>query len=84
MAIGSVMGIGVGGIQQSQRAMAESAQEIASAAVAPEGAPSERVSPDTLVEPLLALRQSQQVFDASAKVVQVGADTLGSLLDIQA
>ncbi|GAA5317447.1 MAG: hypothetical protein AseanaTS_26520 [Candidatus Pelagadaptatus aseana] len=80
MTISSVISIGSSGLQRSQQSMAQSAQEIASVGTTQK----ETSTTQDLVEPLINLKREQQVFDASARVVQVGTDTLGSLLDIKA
>ena len=80
MAIGSVLQQGLNGIQQSQREMLKSANEIVKAGT------TERENSDItdIAEPLIDMKIQQNVFDASAKVVQVADDMLGSLLDIKA
>ncbi|NIB39243.1 hypothetical protein HBA55_06575 [Pseudomaricurvus alkylphenolicus] len=40
--------------------------------------------PQDLVEPLVEIKSEQLVFEASAKLVEVGDKTLGSLLDVTA
>jgi hypothetical protein len=96
--IHSVMQQGYQGMQQSQSAMLQHAQTLASArpaAEVPQGAAAaaqtgavprgEAAMPlDTLTEALVGLRQEQQLFDASAKVFELGDRALGSLLDTSA
>lgn len=41
-------------------------------------------APKSLVEPLMQLKESQQLFDASAKVIAVSSQTVGALLDVTA
>ncbi len=41
-------------------------------------------SSGSLVEPLVQLKESQQLFDASAKVIAVSSQTVGALLDVSA
>jgi flagellar hook-associated protein FlgK len=90
MAISSVINTGIQGMQKSQSSMLNSAQQIASAGTIQASTGASPVSGEALttsqsiVEPILNLTQEQQVFDASAKVVQTGSDILGSLLDIKA
>ncbi|TVZ37707.1 hypothetical protein P886_2051 [Alteromonadaceae bacterium 2753L.S.0a.02] len=36
-----------------------------------------------IVEPLIELRRQEQLFDASAKIVSVASDALGSLIDVE-
>lgn len=76
----SVLATGLQGVQKSSQAMQTSAQDIVRAGTV------ERDSSSTLdiADPLINLKAEQQVFDASANVVQVASDTLGSLLDIKA
>lgn len=40
-------------------------------------------SSDNLSEPLIELRRQEQLFDASAKVISVVDQTVGSLLDVR-
>lgn len=78
--INSIINAGAAGLQRSSQSLNSAAQEIASAGATRK----ESSGPQDLVEPLVELKREQQIFDASAKVVQVGTDTLGSLLDIKA
>lgn len=78
--ISSVINTGANGLQRSSQALNNAAQDIASAGTTRK----ETSTTQDLVEPLVELKREQQIFDASAKVVQVGSDTLGSLLDIKA
>lgn len=50
---------------------------------APVSEPNESEPSGSLAEPLVELRRQEQVFNASASVVSVASDTLGSLIDIQ-
>lgn len=90
MAISSVINTGIQGMQKSQSSMLNSAQQIASGGTIQASTGTASVSGaaptsfESFVEPMLNLTQEQQVFDASAKVVQTGSDILGSLLDIKA
>ncbi|MEL7400923.1 MAG: flagellar biosynthesis protein FlgE [Pseudomonadota bacterium] len=78
--ISSVINSGANGLQRSSQALNNAAQEIASVGAARK----ETSSTQDLIEPLIELKREQHIFNASAKVVQVGSDTLGSLLDIKA
>jgi flagellar hook-associated protein FlgK len=80
MAINSVINIGSNGVQRSQQSMAQSAQEIASVGTTRK----ETSTTQDLIDPLMNLQREQHVFDASARVIEVGSNTLGSLLDIKA
>jgi len=80
MAIGSVLQQGLTGMQQSQRAMLKSANEIVKAGTTAR----EDSGIIGIVEPLIDMKIQQQVFDASAKIVKVADETVGSLLDIKA
>ena len=80
MAIGSILQQGLNGMQQSQREMLKSANEIVRAGTWER----DKDSAVDITEPLIEMKLQQHVFDASAKVVQVADDTLGSLLDIKA
>lgn len=78
---GSLIHQGLIGMQRSQAEMTRSAEQIASAAVAPAGAP---MGTQDLVEPLLNLRIQQSIFDSSARVVQTADEMLGRLIDTSA
>jgi flagellar hook-associated protein FlgK len=78
--IGSIVNQGLIGLQNSQASIARSAQQIAEAGTTQRDNPAR----NDLVEPLINLKAQAQVFDASAKVVKVANDTLGTLLNIKA
>jgi flagellar hook protein FlgE len=78
--ISGVLQTGLAGMQSSAREMAKSANDIATAATSK---PEEMVLSD-LSDPIINLKIQQQVFDASAKVVEVADTTVGALLDIKA
>ena len=95
--INSVLNEGVRGMQQSQREMHKSAHEIAHAnvrqdasvaqdledsAIPPVYEPQKSGSTGDIAEPLIELRRQELLFTASARVVSVADDTLGSLLDV--
>lgn len=76
--INSVMNAGVTGIQTGMNSLARSGQQIANANVPPE-----QGGPDNLTEPLVHQIQAKQQVQASARVVETGAETLGTLIDIK-
>ena len=80
MTISSAINIGINGVQRSSQAIAQSAQEIASVGTTQR----DTATTQDLVEPLLNIQREQQLFDASARVIQVGNNTIGSILDIKA
>lgn len=80
MDIGSVVNQGLIGMQRSQGEMARSAQQIAQAGTTQRDNPEK----NDVVEPILNLQVQRHLFDASAKVVQAGNDTIGTLLNIKA
>lgn len=76
--LSSVLQQGVNGIQSSNRAMLESANELVRSGTV------ERTTTSTdIVEPLVNIYQQQHLFDASAKVVKVADEALGALIDIK-
>lgn len=96
--INSVLNEGLRGMQHSQREMHKSAHEIAhanvrqdasveqnpeDAAIPPVYEPQKSGSTGDIAEPLIELRRQELLFTASARVVSVADDTLGSLLDVR-
>lgn len=96
--ISSVMSEGLRGMQHSQREMLKSAHEIAhaniredsaapqnpeDAAIPPVGEAEKSAFAGDIAEPLIELRRQELLFTASARVVSVADDTLGSLLDVK-
>ena len=95
----SVLNEGLKGMQTSAREMQKSAHEIAhfnvreegaitgtgpeDQAILPVGKSKESASTGDIAEPLIELKRQELVFTASAKIVEVANDTLGSLLDIR-
>ena len=92
----SVMSIGVQGLNQSQNQMEKHGQKIADAnrGSLPESESKNTLSADydpaktaddfkDLVEPLVYLNVSKQNAQASAKVIQAGSDTIGTLLNMK-
>ena len=80
LSVGSVLNQGLSGIQQSQREMLNSANEIVQAGTTQR----DSSTVQDIAEPLIEMKIQQQVFDASANVVKVADDTLGTLLDVNA
>lgn len=96
--INSVLNEGLRGMQHSQREMLKSAHEIAhanvrqdsaapqepeDAAIPPVNEPQKSGATGDIAEPLIELRRQELIFTASARVVSVADDTLGSLLDVK-
>ena len=81
MQIGSVITQGLIGMQNSQAEMTRSATQIAQATTTSQ---SDNPQATDLVEPLINLQLQSQLFDSSARVVQVADETLGTLLDTKA
>jgi len=102
--INSVMSEGMRGMQQSQREMLKSAEEIARVNVREDPATQQAVDQQAptqseplapiarsaesdrggdIVEPLIELRRQEQLFTASAKIVSVADQALGSLIDVE-
>jgi len=79
MDIGSVLQTGVNGMRRSQSEILKSADEIVRAGTV-ERDDSTIVD---IVEPLINLKIEQQLFDASAKIVQTADSLLGTILDIK-
>lgn len=79
MELGSVVNQGLIGMQKSQSSINQSAQQIAGAAA--QGA---SASTKDLADNLVNLKVQQNLFDANAKVVKTGSETLGRLLDVKA
>jgi len=74
-------------MQQSQQSIQSAASDVAALAnVGGTGGvrPTQDVGIEGVVEPLIRMQQSQQVFDASAKVVEVGSQNIGTLLNTRA
>lgn len=80
MQIGSVITQRLIGTQNSQAEMTRSATQIAQAGTTQSNSP----QATDLVEPLINLQLQSQLFDSSARVVQVADETLGTLLDTKA
>lgn len=81
---GSSLAIGSQGLQKSQQTMQAAATEIAGLANVAGSGGSQPQQASSVVEPFVAMKQGQNLFNASAKVVEVSSATIGSLLDIKA
>ncbi len=98
MTLNALMNTGAQGMLQSQRQMTQAASDIAQVGATvtpstvtapnpPQGAASVYGAGEpkqSLVEPLIDIKVEQTVFDASAKVVSVADQAIGSLLDTKA
>jgi flagellar hook-associated protein FlgK len=74
---GSALQQGLNGLQNSTRATVEAANELVSA-----GTLQRTTSVVTdIVEPIIEINRQQQLFDASAKVVQAADQNIGTLFD---
>lgn len=74
---GSALQQGLNGLQNSTRATVEAANELVSA-----GTLQRTTSVVTdIVEPIIEINRQQQLFDASAKVVQAADENIGTLFD---
>jgi flagellar hook protein FlgE len=81
--IGSVVNQSLIGMQKSRAEMTQSAQQIAQATTSTSPAVTGSQSAD-LTTPLVNLQVQQQVFDSSARVLEVADQTIGALLDVKA
>lgn len=81
MSLDALMNIGTQGLQSSQQQITQAATDIAQLATKPV----EQVNLATdVAKPLIEIKASENVFDASAKVVSVASDNVGTFLDIKA
>lgn len=69
------MQIGFSGMRNAYAEMVQSSQQIASAGTQEYGA--------SMLENMASLKENQQLFDASAKVVETSDQMLGTLLDLR-
>ena len=80
--ISNVLGVGIQGIQDGMMGMENAARKIArGGADGPQGTAE---GAGSLVEPMVDLKLYERSVEASAQVVRTAAETLGTLLDIQA
>ncbi|MBB6521049.1 hypothetical protein [Pseudoteredinibacter isoporae] len=80
---GNSFSIAQQGLQRSQASAVEAAESIANPARFNPAEEAKGVL-EPLAEPIVQLKESQQLFDASAKVIEVSNRTVGALLDISA
>ncbi|RBW48350.1 flagellar biosynthesis protein FlgE [Marinobacter sp. F3R11] len=78
--INNTLAIGVQGIQDGMYGMENAARKIARAGV--DGPQGSAQTGSSLVEPIVDLKLYERSVEASAQVVKVADETLGSLLDI--
>ncbi|GAB1256129.1 hypothetical protein NBRC116494_06310 [Aurantivibrio plasticivorans] len=78
--ISSVINTGLQGLQSSSREIVKSADEIVKAGTTER----DNSNISDIAEPIVNMAIEQQVFDASAKIVKVGDEMLGTLMDIKA
>ena len=76
MAIGSVMGNGVAGIQKGLNTLNQASQNIAKVGQSEDPA-------QDLTESAVSLLEGKLQVEASAKVVEVAGKTMGSIIDIE-
>ncbi len=76
MAIGSVMGNGVSGIQKGLNTLNQASQNIAKVGQSEDPA-------KDLTESAVSLLEGKLQVEASAKVVEVAGKTMGSIIDIE-
>jgi len=97
--LSSPLSEGLRGIQSSQREIQKSANEIARASTRePEPSQNIQADEPTVIapvseskestqrgieEPLIELRRQEQLFTASAQVISVADQTIGSLIDVK-
>ncbi len=79
MAINSIMGTGLQGIQTGLHGMQQNAERIASYGTS-EG--SDQIG--DVAADIVGLKESELLVQASAKVVESASQTLGTLLDVSA
>ncbi|PCM45168.1 flagellar biosynthesis protein FlgE [Marinobacter sp. ANT_B65] len=78
--INNTLAIGVQGIQDGMYGMENAARRIARAGI--DGPQGSAESGSSLIEPIVDLKLYERSVEASAQVVRVADETLGSLLDI--
>ncbi len=80
--INNTLAIGIQGMQEGMLGMENAARKIARGGVdGPQGSAGSGAS---LIEPIVDLKLYQRSVEASAQVVKVADETLGTLLDIMA
>jgi flagellar hook-associated protein FlgK len=78
--INNTLAIGIQGIQDGMYGMENAARKIARAGV--DGPQGSAQTGSSLIEPMVDLKLYQRSVEASAQVVKVADETLGTLLDI--
>jgi len=78
--LNNTLAIGVQGIQDGMYGMENAARRIARAGI--DGPQGSAESGSSLIEPIVDLKLYERSVEASAQVVRVADETLGSLLDI--
>ncbi len=76
--VGSLMNTGVTGVQRGYDMLNQSADQLAKANV-----PVEKGGPEEIVTPLVDQMLGKIQVQASAKVIEVASETLGTLIDIK-
>jgi len=76
VASGSAVNQGLIGMQRSQAEISRSAQQIVSAGTTQR----DNSAQNDVVESLVNIKAQGQIFDASAKIVKVADETIGTLL----
>jgi hypothetical protein len=76
--VGSVMSTGVTGVQRGYDTLNRSADQIAKANIPPE-----QGGPEELYTPITQQVSGKVQVQASAKVIQVASDTLGTIIDLK-
>ena len=82
MMINNMLATGVQGVQDGLAGMDNAARKIARAGT--DGPQASAGASGSLTEPLVDLKLYQRSVEASAQVVKVADETLGSLLDVMA
>ena len=78
--INNTLAIGVQGIQDGMYGMENAARKIARAGI--DGPQGSAETGSSLIEPIIDLKLYERSVEASAQVVKVADETLGTLLDI--
>lgn len=80
--INNTLSIGIQGIQDGMMGMDNAARKIARGGV--DGPQGTAEGAGNLIEPMVDLKVYERSVEASAQVVKVADETLGSLLDVMA
>ncbi|MHA7879832.1 MAG: hypothetical protein ACX931_08585 [Saccharospirillum sp.] len=76
--INSALSAGIAGVQTGMNTLTRSGQEIARGNVPPE-----QGGPDNLIEPMVQQIYGKNQVEASARVIDVANETLGTLIDLK-